>query len=111
MLEIFALIFLTRHLKKTAQNKYQSPWWAAIGPVLWIVFELVGVIAGIIITGDELAGMGIGIVSALIGAGISLAVVHSLPSRMEEDDMDEFGTLAGPSGSSSQDARDNVWAG
>ena len=107
MLEIVALIFLTRHLSKTAKLKGHTGAYAALGPVLWIGGEIMGAFMGTLLTGELLVGIVIGLVCAVVGAAISAAVVHNLPNKYLDDD---FGDDYGPSSSSGDDMRKNMWA-
>ena len=107
MIEIAVLIFGTRHLAKVAQRKGHSGWIAAVFPALWIVAEFFGVIVGIAATGDALAGMGMGLVSAIAGGIVGAVIVHVLPHKeLEEDDVVPFGTPV-----DAKTMQDNVWAG
>lgn len=107
MLEIVALIFGTRHLAKVARGKGHSGWMAALFPVLWIVFELVGIGVGIVVMdGEQLGGICVGYMAALVGAGIAFAVIYALPQRELDYGDDPFGGSA-----SVDDVNDNVWSG
>lgn len=109
MLEIIVLIFLTRHLNKSAKLKGHSGAYAALGPVLWFGGEITGALIGTIVTGEILFGIIIGLVFAAIGAGISLAVVGSLPNKYLDDGFDDSSDEPGVK-RSADDVRENLWA-
>ena len=106
MLEILALVFGTRHLKKVANQRGHSGWMAALFPVLWIVFQFVAVFAAIILFDVEGYGaVCVGYQAALVGAGIAFGIVYSLPRRELEYGADPY------SGASAESVNDNVWSG
>ena len=109
MLEIVAVIFLTRHLSKTAKNKGHTGAYAAIGPLLWFGGEILGVVIGLAMFDDLLAAVGIGLVLAIAGAITSAVVVHSLPNKYLEDDFGEP-VPPTPTGPGAAQIRENQWA-
>jgi hypothetical protein len=86
MLEIIALIYLTRRVGEIARGKgRKAGWFKLMTVLLWFGCEFGGGIAGAIIA--ELAGWPeavaylIALVGALVGAGLSLLIVKTLPAR------------------------------
>ena len=105
MLEIVAVVMLTRKLAEIAAAKGQAKGWAALGPVLWIIFEIGGVIIGTLM-GMELGVYLIGLGGAAVGAAIAWQVVANLPNVLDDEGEGDFDHNHG---SSELDA-DNVWA-
>ena len=88
MLEIIALIFLTRKIGEIVEAKNRkSGWFKFMAVVLWIGFEIVGAIAGgtyAAMTGaSEAVGYIFALVGAAVGAALSLVIVKSLPAKAD----------------------------
>lgn len=88
MLEIIALIFLTREIGRIAHDKGLRPvTWKIYTVVGWIVSEIIGVIAGVMIFGQDnlfsivLAGLTFAITSYFI----IKAQLNKLPDHFDDD--------------------------
>lgn len=88
MLEIIAIIWLGRHLNSTAKIKGHSGLWGVLGPAMWIGFEFTGAFIAVCAGASDLGMYGMALVSALVGGGLSIAIVNALPNRMLDDDFD-----------------------
>lgn len=104
MLEIAVLFFGTRHLSKVARQRGHSAWFAALLPVLWIGAEFTGAFIGVLLLDDMLAGVGMGLVGAIVGGIAAAVTVYNLPMGAVED----VGVATGVNPGS---VNDNVWAG
>jgi hypothetical protein len=85
MLEIIALIFISRHIAEIAADKgYSYGLYRFLTFLFWIGFEFFGAIAGVILFGDEDAGIYLfALVSAGLGYLILYLVVSNLPDQGE----------------------------
>ncbi|MBI3183402.1 MAG: hypothetical protein HYZ28_14790 [Myxococcales bacterium] len=81
MLEIIFLIWFGRKLARMANEKGRSKGWAALGVFFWIGGELMGFIVAGLLGIADLGGYGLALVFAGVGAGVSYAIVKSLPSQ------------------------------
>jgi phage shock protein PspC (stress-responsive transcriptional regulator) len=88
MLEIIALILLTRHIGGVATRKGLKPGtWKLYTVLSWFAGEIVGVVAGLVIfEQDNLVSlMLMGIAGALGGYFILKAVLDKKPDDVEDD--------------------------
>jgi hypothetical protein len=86
MLEIIALIYLTRKVGDIAREKgRKAGWFKLMTVVLWFGCEIGGGIVGAIVA--ELAGWPeaviylLALLGAAVGAGLSILIVKTLPVR------------------------------
>jgi hypothetical protein len=80
MLEIVAVIALTRYLASTAEAKGQSKAWAALAPVLWLGSEFVGAFIGAVM-GLDMGVYALALVCAAAGGVAAYAIVMMLPDK------------------------------
>ena len=88
MLEIIALIFLTRQIGTLAYRKGLKPGkWKLYLVLAWFVFEIFGFILGVILFGkDNLMGlMLLGLISAVGGYLLVRARLIKMPDGFDED--------------------------
>ncbi|MBC7887926.1 MAG: hypothetical protein H7Z13_08545 [Ferruginibacter sp.] len=88
MLEIIALIFLCKMNGKLATQKgLKAGTWKGYTVLAWIVAEMIGVILGIILCGQEnlIAIMLLALVSAFGGYLFIKAVLDKKPDSFEEE--------------------------
>ncbi len=94
MLELIALIFLTREIGRLAEKKGLKPLtWKIYLVIGWIFFELIGVFIGIMIF-----GMNNLISVVLVGFGFAITSyffiktqLNKLPDRNIDDDINNLG--------------------
>jgi hypothetical protein len=94
MIEIIALIFLTRHIGPIAIRKGQSPGrWKLYTVLGWFTAEVVGLALAFAAFGkDDLLGIGLlGLASAFGGYLIVKAQLDKFPDYLE-DDIDSIGS-------------------
>src|SRR5262245_25278750 len=96
MLEIVLLFVLSKQIIAMAKRRDIVGWpFVVMLIALWIIGELTGAVAGVIILGDNggdginLAIIPFAIAGAAIGAGITFAIMAVIPKRSPEYD-DEF---------------------
>jgi hypothetical protein len=88
MLEIIALIFLTKDIGRIAHDKGLRPvTWKIYTIVGWIVSEIIGIITGIMIFGkDNLFSIVlVGLTFAITSYFIIKALLNKLPDHFEDD--------------------------
>lgn len=93
MLEIIALIFLTKDIGKLADAKGLKPLtWKIYTIVAWIISEIIGVFVGALIFGPDniISVMLIGITFAITSYFIIKAQLTKLPDYFD-DDLENFG--------------------
>ncbi len=93
MLEIIALVFLTKHIGKIAAAKgLKVTSWKLFTILAWVAGEFVGVIIGISIFGinNLFSVVLVGIMGALTGYLILKAALIKKPDIMQ-DDIDQIG--------------------
>lgn len=78
MLEILAIIWLYRYLKNALEHKNRSTGLAALGPVFWVVGEILGAVFGALLIGDGLGLYGFAFMGALVGALAAIGIVSSV---------------------------------
>ena len=94
MLEIIALIFLTREIGRIAHDKGLRPvTWKIYTVVGWIVSEIIGLIAGVMIFGkDNLFSIVlVGLTFAITSYFIIKAQLNKLPDQGFDDDINNIG--------------------
>lgn len=94
MLEIIALIFLTKEIGKIATRKGLVPVrWKIYTIVAWLVSEIIGVIVGVLIFGPNniVSVILIGITFAITSYFIIKAQLNKLPDQTFDDDINNFG--------------------
>lgn len=84
MLEILALLVLTKRIGKIVEEKgHKSGWYKALAVGLWFGGEIVGLILGILIVGGDSSARWlpylIALIGAAVGAGIAYAIANNLP--------------------------------
>ena len=88
MLEIIALIFLTREIGRIAQDKgLKSLTWKIYTVAGWIVSEIIGIIVGIMIFGKDniVSIVLVGIAFAITSYFIIKAQLNKLPDQFNDD--------------------------
>lgn len=78
MLEIIALVFLTRALSREARLRGRAASWAALGPLLWIVAEVAAAVFATSFGFGAPEIVIIGLAAGAVGGGVSYVVVTSL---------------------------------
>ena len=77
MIEIIALVFLTRALAREASSRGRSAGWAAMGPILWVLFEVTAIV--MIGRVDTITQLFVGLAAGAIGGAIAYVGVSLLP--------------------------------
>jgi len=88
MLEIIALIFLTREIGRIAQDKGLKPLtWKIYTVAGWIVSEIIGIFAGIMIFGKDniVSIVLVGIAFVITSYFIIKAQLNKLPDQFNDD--------------------------
>jgi hypothetical protein len=80
MLEIIALVFLTRALANQAQLRGRSTGWAALGPVLWILMEAAVFVFVSPADFSMFERFAMALAAGALGGGVAYLVVTSLSS-------------------------------
>lgn len=83
MLEILLVRWIYRRLADTAEAKGRPRSWGFLGVALWFVGEFFGFFVGFAFGGSEAMAYLFALFSALVGGGLSWAVVHSLRDETE----------------------------
>ena len=94
MLEIIALIFLTREIGRIAHDKGLRPvTWKIYTVVGWIVSEIIGLIAGVMIFGKDnlFSIILVGLTFAITSYFIIKAQLNKLPDQGFDDDINNIG--------------------
>lgn len=78
MLEIIALVFLTRALANQAQLRGRSAGWAVLGPVLWILAEIAVFVFASPLGLRGFETFAFALAGGAIGGGVAYLVVTSL---------------------------------
>lgn len=94
MLEIIALIFLTREIGKLAHDKGLKPLtWKIYTVLSWIFAEIIGIIIGVMIFGkDNLFSIVlVGLTFAITSYFIIKAQLNKLPNQGFDDDINSIG--------------------
>lgn len=94
MLEIIALIFLTKEIGKLADKKGLKPiTWKIYLVIGWIIAEIIGAVFGILIFGqtNKVSIMLVGIVFAVTAYYLIKYRLENLPGRDIDDDINDVG--------------------
>ncbi len=94
MLEIIALIFLTREIGKLATKKGLKPiTWKIYTVIAWIFSEIIGLVIGIMLFGmDNIVSVVlVGITFAITSYFIIKAQLNKLPDHTFDDDINNIG--------------------
>lgn len=78
MIEIAMVIVGTRQLREDAVRMGRSPWWAALFPIFWFGFELMGALVAFLLGFEGFAVFVIALLSAIVGGVIAMTLVGSL---------------------------------
>ncbi len=93
MLEIIALIFITRHIGKLAIQKGLKPGtWKGYTIICWFVFEITGIALGMFLLNqtDIIALMLLGLVSAFGGYLLIRSVLQNKPDHTTDEDINRI---------------------
>jgi hypothetical protein len=88
MLEIIALIFLTKEIGKLAYSKGLKPGtWKIYTVVGWFILEIIGIIVGILIFGKDnlFSIVMVGLAFAITSYFIIKAYLNKLPDYFDDD--------------------------
>ncbi len=94
MLEIIALIFLTREIGKLAHDKGLKPvTWKIYTVCSWIITEFLGIVVGVMIFGkyNLVSIMLVGLTFAITSYFIIKAQLNKLPDQGFDDDINNIG--------------------
>jgi len=94
MLEIIALIFLTKEIGKIAAQKGLKPiTWKIYTIIAWVVSEIIGVVVGVMIFGvnNVVSVILVGITFAITSFFIIKAQLYKLPDQTFDDDINNLG--------------------
>jgi len=94
MLEIIALIFITREIGKLAQSKGLKPLtWKIYTVISWIITEIVGLIVGVMLFGKDnlFSVVLVGLTFAITSYFIIKAQLNKLPDHRFDDDINNLG--------------------
>jgi hypothetical protein len=81
MLEIFLWIALYRKLATIAESKGRGRTWGWLGVGFWLGGEVMGAVVGGLVGMEGFGVYGVALLFAAIGAGVSYAIVNSLPAN------------------------------
>ena len=94
MLEIIALIFLTKEIGKLAAQKGLKPiTWKIYTIIAWLISEIIGVVVGVMIFGvnNVVSIILVGITFAITSFFIIKAQLNKLPDQTFDDDINNVG--------------------
>lgn len=94
MLEIIALIFLTKEIGKIAATKGLKPTkWKIYTIIAWLISEIIGVVVGVMIFGADnvVSVILVGITFAITSFFIIKAQLNKLPDESFDDDINNVG--------------------
>jgi hypothetical protein len=94
MLEIIALIFITREIGKIAADKGLKPLtWKIYTIVSWVISEILGVIIGLMLFGKDniFSVILVGLTFAITSYFIIKAQLNKLPDHDFDDDINHLG--------------------
>jgi hypothetical protein len=94
MLEIIALIFLTREIGRLAEKKGLKPiTWKIYTVIGWLFSETIGILVGVMIFGmnNLVSVVLVGILFAITSYFIIKAQLNKLPNRNIDDDINNLG--------------------
>lgn len=87
MLEIFALIAVAKKIRKIVEEKgLKATKYIIFLILLWIVFEFIGAIIGILIFGEESL---INYLCALIGAAVGAYIAYFIAEKAQGQEFDK----------------------
>jgi len=91
MLEIFALIYLSKNVSELAYQKgLKTGWWKFYTVIAWILFEFIGIFIGLLIFDrtNLVSIILVGYAAAITSYFILKAYLNKLPDYSPEDDLD-----------------------
>jgi len=94
MLEIIALIFLTREIGKLAESKGLKPIsWKIYTVIGWLISEMIGIFVGVMIFGTNnlVSVVLVGLAFAITSYFIIKAQLNKFPDRNIDDDINDLG--------------------
>jgi hypothetical protein len=94
MLELIALIFLTREIGKIAEKKGLKPLtWKIYLVIGWLFFEIIGIFVGVMIFGinNLISVVLVGFAFAITSYFLIKGQLNKLPDRNIDDDIDNMG--------------------
>jgi hypothetical protein len=94
MLELIALIFLTREIGKIAEKKGLKPLtWKIYLVIGWLFFEIIGIFVGVMIFGTDnlISVVLVGFAFAITSYFLIKGQLNKLPDRNIDDDIDDLG--------------------
>jgi hypothetical protein len=94
MLEIIALIFLTREIGKIAENKGLKPIsWKIYTVIGWLISEIIGLFVGVMIFGTNnlVSVVLVGLTFAITSYFIIKSQLNKFPDRNIDDDINNLG--------------------
>ena len=94
MLEIIALIFLTKEIGRLAHDKGLKPGtWKIYTVAGWILSEIIGIVVGVMIFGKDnlFSIVMVGIAFAVTSYFIIKAQLNKLPDQSFDDDINNIG--------------------
>lgn len=94
MLELIALIFLTREIGKIAEKKGLKPLtWKIYLVIGWLFFEIIGIFVGVMIFGmnNLISVVLVGFAFAITSYFLIKGQLNKLPDRNVDDDINDLG--------------------
>jgi hypothetical protein len=94
MLELIALIFLTREIGKIAEKKGLKPLtWKIYLVIGWLFFEIIGIFVGVMIFGTDnlISVVLVGFAFAITSYFLIKGQLNKLPDTNIDDDIDDLG--------------------
>lgn len=94
MLELIALIFLTREIGKIAEKKGLKPLtWKIYLVIGWLFFEIIGIFVGVMIFGTNnlISVVLVGFAFAVTSYFLIKGQLNKLPDRNIDDDINDLG--------------------
>ena len=94
MLELIALIFLTREIGKIAEKKGLKPLtWKIYLVIGWLFFEIIGIFVGVMIFGmnNLISVVLVGFAFAITSYFLIKGQLNKLPDRNIDDDINDLG--------------------
>lgn len=94
MLELIALIFLTKEIGKLAEEKGLKPLtWKIYTIISWIITEIIGIIVGVMLFGKDnlFSVVLVGLTFAITSYFIIKAQLNKLPDQNFDDDINNLG--------------------
>lgn len=93
MIEIIALIFIAKEIKKIALQKGLKPLtWKIYTIVCWFVFEIIGITLGILLFGlaNIIPLAFFGLICAFGGFLVIRSVLLNMPDKISDDDINRI---------------------